>query len=68
MIYNGGDLGEDAPALMEHIKQAKAIEAKQLESCAIYFMNYTHDCLAYHKPMDGEKEFEQYYFETYGQV
>ena len=28
MIYNGGDLGEDLPALMEHIKHAKAMEKK----------------------------------------
>jgi hypothetical protein len=29
MIENGGDLGEDLPALMNHIKQAKEMEKEQ---------------------------------------
>ena len=47
-------------------KQAKQMEAMQLESCAIHFTDYATECLVLHKQMDGEKHFEQYYFNNYG--
>jgi hypothetical protein len=35
MIENGGDLGEDLPALMNHIEQAKAMEKEQMNEIHI---------------------------------
>ena len=32
MIQNGGDLGEDLPALMNHIQKAKEIEREQIQT------------------------------------
>jgi hypothetical protein len=43
------------------IVQAKEMEKKNLESCAIYFMNYALDCVEGVKEMSGKKEFEQYF-------
>lgn len=58
MLYNGGDLGEDAPALMIHIQKAKAMEKEQIESSfdSGYFNS---EVLFYDNA-------EQYYNETYG--
>lgn len=36
MIYNGGDLGEDLPALMQHIKRAKEMEKKAKPATTTY--------------------------------
>jgi hypothetical protein len=47
-------------------EEAKQMEAMQLESCAIHFTDYATECLVLHKQMDGEKHFEQYYFNNYG--
>jgi hypothetical protein len=47
-------------------QQAKQMEAMQLESCAIHFTDYATECIVLHKQMDGEKHFEQYYFNNYG--
>lgn len=30
MVSNGGDLGEDYPALIKHFKQAKELEKEQI--------------------------------------
>lgn len=52
MLYNGGDLGEDAPALMIHINRAKLMEKEQIAEAfnnSYWFI-------------DGQ----QYYEETYG--
>ena len=57
MIYNGGDLGEDESALMEHIKQAKQIEKEQMRKCASFWRGKENEI---EKPI-----FEQYYNETY---
>jgi hypothetical protein len=48
------------------IQELLKIESQQLEHCAMHFAAYAHTCLLLHKPMDGENEFEKYYFETYG--
>lgn len=52
MIYNGGDLGEDAPALMEHINRAKVIEKENIINAAMWGSN--------------APSAEKYYSETYG--
>jgi len=58
MLYNGGDLGEDAPALMIHINRAKLMEKEQI----IEFADEYADAV-----MGGcIKRAEQYYNETYG--
>ena len=55
MIEHGADLGEDYPALMVHIQEAKQMEMVQM----IKFANdYIDD--------DEELEAEQYYNKTYG--
>ena len=48
------------------VQKAKQMEAMQLESCAIHFTDYATECIVLHKQMDGEKHFEQYYFNNYG--
>jgi hypothetical protein len=45
--------------------QAKEIEKQQLEKCAIYFTNYAIDTIEGKKEINGEKQFEQYYNETF---
>jgi hypothetical protein len=57
---------EDLAHNARSFKQAKQMEAMQLESCAIHFTDYATECLVIHKQMDGEKHFEQYYFNNYG--
>ena len=52
MIYNGGDLGEDAPALMEQIKRAKVIEKEHIINAVTWGPN--------------APSAEKYYDETYG--
>jgi hypothetical protein len=49
----------------ELIEQAKEMEKQQLEKCAIYFTNYAIDTIEGKKEINGEKEFEQYYNETF---
>ncbi len=61
LIPNGNQM-----AIFAIIKQAKQMEAMQLESCAIHFTDYATECIVLHKQMDGEKHFEQYYFNNYG--
>jgi hypothetical protein len=56
MIQNGGDLGEDLPALMNHIQKAKEMERENI----IRAVNY--GCDDYGSQKDGE----EYYNETYG--
>lgn len=52
MNENGGDLGEDYPALLEHIKKAKQMEKQQI-------IDTFYDAIL--SDLDGE----QYYQETY---
>lgn len=52
--------------MVEAYNKAKQMEAMQLESCAIHFTDYATECIVLHKQMDGEKHFEQYYFNNYG--
>ena len=40
MIYNGGDLGEDLPALMQHIKRAKEMEKKATKPTTTTYGNF----------------------------
>jgi hypothetical protein len=47
------------------IQELLKIEQQQLEHCAMHFTNYANTCILLHKQMDGENEFEQYYFENY---
>ena len=42
------------------LEQAKEMEKQNLESCAIYFMNYALDCVDGVKEISGKKEFERY--------
>jgi transcriptional/translational regulatory protein YebC/TACO1 len=58
MIEHGADLGEDYPALMVHIQQAKEMEKQQIES-AWKRGDGEHDKVA-------DKLAKQYYTETYG--
>ena len=46
-------------------RQAKEMEKQQLENCAIYFTNYGIDIIEGKKEINGEKQFEQYYNETF---
>ena len=39
MVYNGADLGEDYPALMEHVKRAKELEKTQTIKTVIYSLD-----------------------------
>jgi hypothetical protein len=58
MIEHGADLGEDYPALMVHIAQAKEMERQQITD----FANDYADAV-----MGGcLKRAEQYYTQTYG--
>lgn len=50
------------------IVQAKEMEKQQLEKCAIYFTNYAIDTIEGKKEINGEKEFEQYYNETFKNI
>lgn len=43
MIYNGADLGEDEPALMEQIKKAKEREKEYVKEELISFQIYLND-------------------------
>ena len=61
LIPNGNQM-----AIFAIKEQAKQMEAMQLESCAIHFTDYATECIVLHKQMDGEKHFEQYYFNNYG--
>jgi hypothetical protein len=58
MIQNGGDLGEDLPALMNHIQKAKAMERENIIEA---FDKGKWDSLAF----KGTPK-EEYYNETYG--
>lgn len=49
----------------KEIKQAKEMEKQQLEKSAIYFTNYAIDTIEGKKEINGEKQFEQYYNETF---
>jgi hypothetical protein len=53
MIEHGADLGEDYPALMVHIEQAKETEKQQ------------HKYTWYDSRINSHISFEQYYTETY---
>jgi hypothetical protein len=62
MIENGGDLGEDFPALMNHIQQAEEIEKQQKIEFAKHCLN---------KALDTDirtayQDVEKYYNEIYG--
>jgi exosome complex RNA-binding protein Csl4 len=57
MIEHGADLGEDYPALMVHIQQAKEMEKQQIES-AYKMGDGVHDEVA-------DKLAKQYYTKTY---
>jgi hypothetical protein len=50
---------------IETIEHAKDLEKQQLEKCAIYFTNYAIDTIEGKKEINGEKQFEQYYNETF---
>ena len=58
MIEHGADLGEDYPALMVHIAQAKEMEKQQI-------MN-AFDIRKVDIAFDKKTTSEQYYTETYG--
>ena len=47
------------------LEQAKEMEKQQLEKTAIHFYNYGYECIKSIKEINGEKEFEQYYNETF---
>ena len=61
MIYNGGDLGEDEPALMEHIKHAKEMETQRERTLVQTAYRDYHD-LSHIYGLDVET----YYKENYG--
>lgn len=74
MIVNGGDLGEDYPALLAHIQQAKQLEKKQTENDFFGGVHCTGEGWnAEYANGNGpnvetvfKKQFEEYYKETYG--
>ena len=39
MVYNGADLGEDYPALMEHVKKTKELEKLQTIKTVIHSLD-----------------------------
>jgi hypothetical protein len=47
------------------LEEAKEMEKQQIENCAIHFTNYAIDCIEGKKEIVGEKQFEQYYNETF---
>jgi hypothetical protein len=49
------------------IEQAKEMEKRQMEELALYIYEYSVTCLEERINPDGEKKFEQYYNETYGE-
>jgi len=55
MVINGGDLGEDFPALMVHIQQAKEMHQSEIEE-AFYSGNQI--------PANWEYDSTKYYQET----
>ena len=61
MLENGADLGEDLPALMVHIQQAKEMEKQQIIEARV-----TAPIIASTNKDDYQTEAEQYYNETYG--
>lgn len=63
MIENGGDLGDDCPALLVHIKQAKAKEKKQISAAFSRGYDYCNDRELENKDDDFEYD---YYDKTFG--
>ena len=62
MVINGGDLGEDYPALMVHIQQAKEMHKQEI-------IDFARHCLNKAKDTDILTAFintQQYYQETFG--
>ena len=39
MVYNGADLGEDYPALMEHVKRTKELEEEQTKRAILHSLD-----------------------------
>lgn len=52
-------------AFEKEINQAKELEKQQMEACAIFFTNYAMDRIEGLTEINGERQFEQYYDETY---
>lgn len=49
----------------ERVAKAKELEKLQMESCAIFFTNYAIDRIEGKTEINGEKQFEEYYKETF---
>jgi len=64
MVINGGDLGEDYPALMVHIQQAKEIHKQEISDA---FFEGKSNGMDISHPLSLTKEisFEEYYQETF---
>jgi hypothetical protein len=69
MIEHGADLGEDYPALMVHIQQAKEMEKQQIEDAQMDMFNHINDRKFgmdyFHKRDEAETYVKHYYTETY---
>ena len=62
MVINGGDLGEDYPALMVHIQQAKEMHKEEIEDA---FQDGKWDWSEHITNGTESKDLEQYYNEKY---
>jgi hypothetical protein len=65
MIENGGDLGEDLPALMNHIQQAKQNEKEQI--MAAWNEGIYHALDKDFMPKPRYKDAKDYYNKVYSQ-